>query len=263
MGKNKLAKFADLETYPHVFQVPSYQVRGGMKFPLKGHWGSSFFKNDHPIVLELGCGKGEYTVGLAGLFPDKNFIGIDVKGARIWTGAKESLERQMKNVAFLRTDIEMVNHFFDSNEVSEVWITFPDPQMKKTSRRLTATNFMRLYQQFVKPGGLVHLKTDSHFFFTYTYEMAKANNYRVNVLTRDLYHSDYVDSVLSIQTYYEEQWISRNIPIKYLQFVLEPRETFTEPEVEIEKDTYRSYGRNQRSFGNQSKLSKEETSHLR
>ena len=170
MGKNKLAKFADLETYPHVFQMPSSQVREGVVFPLRGCWGRDFFHNDHPIVLELGCGKGEYTVGLARLFPGKNFIGVDIKGARIWTGAKQSLESGMANVAFLRTDIEMINHFFAADEVSEVWLTFPDPQMKKATKRLTSTNFMRLYQQMVKPGGLVHLKTDSNFLFTYTCE---------------------------------------------------------------------------------------------
>lgn len=247
MGKNKLAKFADLETYPHVFQMSSSMLRGGVGFPLKGKWNSEFFKNDNPIVLELGCGKGEYTVGLARLFPDKNFIGVDIKGARIWTGAKESLEKEMKNVAFLRTDIEMINHFFTAGEVSEIWLTFPDPQMKKVTKRLTATNFMNLYQQIVKPGGLIHLKTDSNFMFTYTCEMVKSNGYRVNVLTRDLYRSGLVDPILGIQTYYEQQWISRGIDIKYIQFVLDPRDTFTEPDVEIEKDTYRSFGRNQRS----------------
>ena len=248
MGKNKLAKFADLATYPHVFQMPSSQVREGVVFPLRGCWGRDFFHNDHPIVLELGCGKGEYTVGLARLFPGKNFIGVDIKGARIWTGAKQSLESGMTNVAFLRTDIEMINHFFAAGEVSEVWLTFPDPQMKKATKRLTSTNFMRLYQQMVKPGGLVHLKTDSNFLFTYTCEMVKANGYRVNVSTRDLYHSGIVDPILSIRTYYEQQWLSRGIPIKYIQLVLDPRDTFTEPDVEIEKDTYRSFGRNQRSM---------------
>lgn len=247
MGKNKLAKFADLETYEHVFQQSANEINGGSSFELKGNWNKSFFKNDNPMILELGCGKGEYTVGLAQLFPDKNFIGIDIKGARIWTGAKEAFEKSIKNVAFIRTNIEMINHFFAQDEVSEIWLTFPDPQMKKTSKRLTSTNFMRLYQQIVKPDGLIHLKTDSNFMFTYTCEMVKANHYPVNVCTDNLYNSDYVNPILDIKTYYEQQWLSRGINIKYIQFVLEKKESFIEPEIEIEKDTYRSFGRNQRT----------------
>ncbi len=247
MGKNKLAKFADLETYPHVFQCASSEIKANPSFEMRGKWNELFFKNNNPIVLELGCGKGEYTVGLANLFPEKNFIGIDIKGARIWTGAKQSLEKSMTNVAFLRTNIEMINYFFGENEISEIWLTFPDPQMKKTTKRLTATNFMQLYQQIVKPDGLIHLKTDSNFMFTYTCEMVKANNYPVKFCTDNLYQSDLVDPILSIQTYYEQQWLSRGINIKYIQFVLEKREKFTEPDIEIEKDSYRSFGRNQRS----------------
>lgn len=250
MGKNKLSKFADLETYPHVFQRSSNELLNGSTFELKGRWNELFFKNNNPIVLELGCGKGEYTVGLARLFPDKNFIGVDIKGARIWTGAKESFEQSMPNVAFIRTNIEMINHFFAPGEVSEIWLTFPDPQMKKTTKRLTATNFMHLYQQFVRPNGLIHLKTDSNFMFTYTCEMVKANKYPVNFSTNNLYNSDFADPVLAIKTYYEQQWIARGIDIKYIQFVLENRESFTEPDIEIEKDTYRSFGRNQRAQHN-------------
>jgi len=247
MGKNKLAKFAELETYPHVFQMSSTDLQSGSSFPLKGKWNENFFKNNQPIVLELGCGKGEYTVGLAKMFPQKNFIGVDIKGARLWTGAKEVFEKEIKNVAFLRTNIEMISCFFGENEVSEIWLTFPDPQMKKTTRRLTATNFMRLYQQIVKPDGLIHLKTDSNFMFTYTSEMVKSNNYQVNISTNDLYNSGLIDSILGIQTYYEQQWMARGINIKYIQFVMKKCENFIEPDVEIEKDTYRSFGRNQRS----------------
>jgi len=168
MGKNKLAKFADMEEFPHVFQVSSHAVREGARFDMRGKWNEVFFKNEKPIVLELGCGKGEYTVGLGKLYPEKNFIGVDIKGARLWTGAKESFEKGMKNVAFLRTNIEMIHYFFAENEVSEIWLTFPDPQMKKVTKRLTATNFMKSYQQFVKDDGVIHLKTDSNFMFTYT-----------------------------------------------------------------------------------------------
>ena len=143
MGKNKLAKFAELETFHHVFQVPSGILLSGKGFEWKGKWNEMFFKNNNPIVLELGCGKGEYTVELARQFPDKNYIGVDIKGNRIWTGARKSLQEGLRNAAFIRTNIEMIHHFFSSNEVSEIWLTFPDPQMKKTSKRLTATNFIR------------------------------------------------------------------------------------------------------------------------
>ena len=244
MGKNKLAKFAEMEEFPHVFQVSSHAVRGGTSFEMKGKWNELFFKNNHPIVLELGCGKGEYTVGLAQLFPDKNFVGVDIKGARLWTGAKESYLKELKNVAFLRTNIEMIHHFFAENEVSEIWLTFPDPQMKKVTKRLTATNFMKTYQQFVKNNGLIHLKTDSNFMFTYTHEIVKSNQYPIVFSTNDLYNSDIKDPILEIKTYYEQQWLSRGISIKYIQFKLEKRDEFIEPEVEIEHDTYRSFGRN-------------------
>jgi tRNA (guanine-N7-)-methyltransferase len=246
VGKNKLSKFADMEEFPHVFQVTSHTLREGAGFEMKGKWNELFFKNNHPIVLELGCGKGEYTVGLSQLYPEKNFVGVDIKGARLWTGAKESFEKGMKNVAFLRTNIEMIHHFFAENEVSEIWLTFPDPQMKKVTKRLTATNFMKSYQQFVKPNGLIHLKTDSNFMFSYTCEMVKANNYPVVFSNNDLYASALQDPILSIKTYYEQQWLDRGLTIKYIQFNLEPRSNFVEPEVEIEPDSYRSFGRSKR-----------------
>ena len=148
MGKNKLAKFEDMAGYPHVFQYP-FSVLQEKGFEKRGRWNELFFHNDHPIVLELGCGKGEYTVGLGQLFPEKNFIGIDIKGARMWTGAKASLEAGMTNIAFLRTNIELISHFFAPGEVSEIWITFPDPQMKKVNKRLTSTRFMRLYREIL------------------------------------------------------------------------------------------------------------------
>ena len=246
MGKNKLAKFDDMAGYPHVFQYP-FAVLKEKGFELKGYWHERFFDNENPIVLELGCGKGEYTVGLAGLFPEKNFIGVDIKGARMWTGAKASLEAEMKNVAFLRTSIELIAHFFAPGEVAEIWLTFPDPQMKKVNKRLTSTRFMRLYREILSEGGIVHLKTDSNFMYTYTLEMAKANNFPILFNNNDLYHSGLMDDILSIKTYYEQQWIERGLNIKYIKFVDEKRDTLVEPDVEIEYDPYRSFNRSKRS----------------
>lgn len=249
MGKNKLAKFADMEEFPHVFQYP-YGVLKDKGFELKGQWRERFFQNDHPIILELGCGKGEYTVGLGKLYPDKNFIGVDVKGARMWSGAKESLELGMGNVAFVRTSIELIPAFFASGEVDEIWLTFPDPQMKKVNKRLTSTRFMQLYKQILSEKGLIHLKTDSNFMFTYTSAMIEANGYPVEYSTDDLYHSGMNDPILSIQTYYEQQWLDRGITIKYIRFICEERADLIEPDVEIEYDSYRSFNRSKRS-GNQ------------
>lgn len=246
MGKNKLAKFDEMESFPHVFQYPFGELKA-KGFDLKGHWNDSFFKNNNPIVLELGCGKGEYTVGLGQHFPDKNFIGIDIKGARMWSGAKESLEKEMTNIAFLRTNIELITSFFAPNEIAEIWITFPDPQMKKETKRLTSTRFMQYYQEILNPNGLIHLKTDSNFLFTYTREMIQVNNLPVNVITDDLYHNNIVSDILSIKTYYEQQWIERGINIKYIQFICTPQSTWKEPDIEIEMDSYRSFNRSKRS----------------
>lgn len=246
MGKNKLAKFAELETFPHVFQVPSRVLLSGDGFEMKGRWNELFFKNNNPIVLELGCGKGEYTVELAKQFPDKNFIGVDIKGARIWTGAKASLQQDLKNAAFIRTDIEMIHHFFGENEVSEIWLTFPDPQMKKTTKRLTSTNFIRLYLNFLKPDGVIHLKTDSNFMFTYTREMVKENHFPVEELIEDIYAEQNLNPILGIKTYYEQQWLERGITIKYIRFKPLKNKELIEPEIEIEPDPYRSFKRDRR-----------------
>ncbi len=246
MGKNKLQKFADMASYPHVFEYP-YSVAENVPFEMKGKWNSDFFGNDNPIVLELGCGRGEYTVGLGQMFPDKNFIGIDIKGSRMWSGATESLQAGMKNVAFLRTNIEIIDRFFGENEVSEIWLTFSDPQMKKATKRLTSTYFMERYRKFLKDNGIVHVKTDSAFMYAYTKYMIEANNLPLEFITEDLYHSDLVDDILGIKTYYEQQWLARGLNIKYLKFLLPNNCTLREPDVEIELDPYRSYGRNKRS----------------
>lgn len=246
MGKNKLEKFADMANYPHVFEYP-YSVADNVPFDMKGQWHQKFFKNDHPIVLELGCGRGEYTVGLGQMFPDKNFIGVDIKGARMWSGATESLNAGMNNVAFLRTNIEIIDRFFDQGEVSEIWLTFSDPQMKKATKRLTSTYFMERYRRFLADNGLVHVKTDSHFMFTYTKYMLGHNQLPVEFITKDLYHSGCADDILGIRTYYEQQWLDRGLNIKYIKFRLPLNGELTEPEVEIELDDYRSYNRSKRS----------------
>ena len=254
MSKNKLSKFADMATYPHVFQPEDLGPDTTHTFRLKGEWGQSFFQNTNPIVLELGCGRGEYTVGLARLFPEKNFIGIDIKGARMWTGATESLNEGLKNVAFLRTKIEFIEKYFDKDEVSEIWLTFSDPQMKKPTKRLTSTFFMNRYRKFLTNNGLIHVKTDSNFLFTYTDYMIQRNNIKPISYTRDLYGDTIGKAIdedmmklLQIKTYYEEQWLGRGIPIKYLSFKLPHEGELIEPDVEIELDSYRSYARNKRS----------------
>lgn len=247
MGKNKLSKFGEMEGFPHVFQYPWARINTE-QFPLKGSWRTNFFKNDHPIVLELGCGKGEYTVGLAECFPKMNFIGIDIKGARMFTGAKYSYQKGLENVAFLRTEIELLEHFFDRGEVDELWITFPDPQMKKVSKRLTGTSFVSRYLRILKPNGVIHLKTDSLFLYTYTKAMIELNGFVLRDQSENLYEREELDRVLRIKTYYEEQWMARGIDIKYLEFVPEAKEAgLKEPDIEIAFDDYRSFGRSART----------------
>ena len=250
MGKNKLEKFADMASYPHVFEYP-YSAVDNVPFDMKGNWHKEFFKNDHPIVLELGCGRGEYTVGLGKMFPEKNFIAVDIKGARMWTGATESLQAGMKNVAFLRTNIEIIDRFFAPNEVQEIWLTFSDPQMKNARKRLTSTYFMERYRHFLTDRGLIHLKTDSNFLFTYTTYMVERNQLRVLLRTEDLYHTEGLDEatreILGIHTYYENQWIERGLNIRYMKFELPHEGELTEPDVEIPLDEYRSYHRTKRS----------------
>lgn len=253
MSKNKLSKFADMASYPHVFEAPFQTIEEGEPFALKGKWHTDFFRNDRPIVLELGCGRGEYTVGLARLFPDKNFIGVDIKGSRMWSGATDALKEGLKNVAFLRTHIEFIDRFFSQGEVAEIWLTFSDPQMKKVTKRLTSTYFLERYRRFLVNGGLVHVKTDSNFLFTYTDLMTAHNALPVSFKTTDLYAllaeeaDEDLKRILGIQTYYEQQWRARGLSIKYLKFALPAVGTLTEPDVEIPLDDYRSYNRSKRS----------------
>ena len=246
MSKGKLAKFAEMAQNPLVVECPMSAVMQE-DFPLRRRWHEDFFRNQNPIVLELGCGRGEYTVGLGKQVPDKNFIGVDIKGARMWTGAKEALQTGMKNVGFLRTNIEFIQRFFGPNEVSEIWLTFSDPQMKKVTKRLTSTFFLERYRQFLCNGGLIHLKTDSNFLFTYTEELLKVNNIEAEVKTRNLYGEADGGFASSIQTYYESMWRARGIDIKYLCFKLHQGTPLVEPDVEIPLDEYRSYSREKRS----------------
>lgn len=239
-----------MEAFENVFQYP-YSVVDDVPFDMKGKWREMYFHNDNPIVLELGCGKGEYTVELAKLYPEMNFIGVDIKGARMWTGAKKAIEEKQKNVAFLRTNIEIIDRFFAQDEVQEIWLTFSDPQMKNPRKRLTSTYFMNRYRHFLVDGGVIHLKTDSNFLFTYTTYMVEENKLPVLFRTEDLYHHEGIDEVtrkiLSIQTYYESMWIERGLNIKYMKFGLPREGVLVEPDKEIPLDDYRSYRRDKRS----------------
>jgi tRNA (guanine-N7-)-methyltransferase len=241
VGKNKLAKFEEMETFEHVFQAPYHKIETD-NFHLKGKWAATVFKNQNPIILELCCGKGEYTVELAEKNPDVNYIGVDIKGARLWKGAKAARQRELKNVAFLRTNIEIIPQFFGENEIAEIWLTFPDPQMKKTRKRLTSTIFLNKYKIFLAKDGIIHLKTDSNFQYTYTRELVHLNGFEILAETDNLYESELLNDTLRIKTFYEKQWLARGITIKYMAFRLNERE-FVEPDIEIEKDEYRSFGR--------------------
>ncbi|CAZ95349.1 tRNA (guanosine(46)-N7)-methyltransferase TrmB [Zobellia galactanivorans] len=217
-SKNKLKRFKENETFPNVIQPSREAVKQG--FGLRGKW-NDFFKNDNPIVLELGCGKGEYTVGLAKQDPNKNFIGIDIKGARLWRGAKTALEDDLKNVAFLRTQIELVDELFAKDEVSEIWITFPDPQIKykRTKHRMTNESFLAKYRKILLPDGLMHLKTDSEFMHGYTLGLLHGLGLTVNYANHDVYKNEgSPKEVLELQTFYEKQYLEKGKPITYIQF---------------------------------------------
>ncbi len=242
MGKNKLKKFADLNSYNHVFQATFAEIYG-KDFFLKGKWQRDFFKNNNPVILELGCGKGEYTIGLARLFPEKNFIGIDIKGARMHRGATDAIDEGLTNIAFIRTHIEMVTSFFDKDEISEIWLTFPDPQMKKSRKRLTSTRFLKLYDKILEDNGLIHLKTDSNFMHRYTSELLRKNSITPEVEEVDLYASGFSGEILSIKTYYETKWLAHGLPIKYLRFRMPVNRVLIEPDIEIDFDDYHSAGR--------------------
>lgn len=233
MGKGKLQKFADFSSYDNVFE-PSYSELLNTDFKYKNKWKSDFFKNDNPIILELGCGKGEYTVNLAQKNPDKNFMGVDIKGARMWKGASFVIENKIKNVAFLRTLIEFTPSCFGTNEIDEIWITFPDPQLKqiRAKKRLTSSTFLKKYKQFLKPDGSINLKTDSRELYDYTMALIKENNLPIFANTHDLYASALVDDVLAIKTFYEKMFLEVNKKITYIKFGLGDVENIIEPPIE-------------------------------
>jgi len=213
VGKDKLRRFAEISTFGNVVQLDAGKL-------YKGNWASAFFKNDNPVVLELACGKGEYTVNLGRLFPQKNFIGIDYKGNRIWRGAKTALEDGVSNVGFLRIQIETLLDYFAGTEIDEIWITFPDPQpqISREKKRLTSPRFLEKYKQLLKPGGFINLKTDNDGLHAYTAEKIEELGLKLFVKTEDLYHSEFADEVLSIKTYYEKKYLQDNKNINYLKF---------------------------------------------
>lgn len=216
MGKDKLRRFAEVATFSNVLELDAGKEQ-------KGQWSSGFFKNDSPVVLELACGKGEYSVNLARMFPQKNFIGVDYKGNRIWRGAKTALEENVTNVAFLRIQIENILDYFAQGEVDEIWITFPDPQpqLSREKKRLTSPRFLEKYREVLKKGGCINLKTDNDGLHAYTAEKIDELGLKLHIRTEDLYHSPYADEVLSIKTYYEKKYLNDNKNINYLRFSFE------------------------------------------
>ncbi|MGC1472321.1 MAG: tRNA (guanosine(46)-N7)-methyltransferase TrmB [Psychroserpens sp.] len=219
-SKNKLKRFKENETFDNVFQ-PKREDLVDAKYKLQGQWNSVVFKNDHPLILELGCGRGEYTIELAKKFPQKNFIGIDIKGARFWRGAKTAIDENLTNVAFLRTQIELVDFAFAENEVDEIWITFPDPQIKykRTKHRMTNSGFLKRYKTVLKPDGIVNLKTDSEFMHGYTLGLLHGEGHDVLYANHNVYKQEgSPEEVTSIQTYYESQYLEHDKAITYIRF---------------------------------------------
>lgn len=221
-SKNKLKRFKENENFLNVVQPTREEVVGG-EFPLKGKWNKSFFGNENPLVLELGCGKGEYSVGLARRNPDKNYLGIDIKGARFWRGAKTGVEEKLPNLGFLRSQIELVDLLFEEQEVSEIWITFPDPQIKykRTKHRMTNTDFLQKYKKILVPEGRVHLKTDSEFMHGYTLGLLHGEGHQVIQANHDVYKNEYSpEEVVGIQTFYEKQYLEEGKKITYIEFIV-------------------------------------------
>jgi tRNA (guanine-N7-)-methyltransferase len=219
VGKNKLARWCELETFNNVIQ-PEISDVSVKDHPVKRRWKQQVFKNENPVILELGCGKGEYTVGLATRFPRNNYIGIDIKGARMWRGAKTANEQKLPNVAFLRTRIEFINSFFSTDEVDEIWITFPDPHPggRNSHKRLTSPQFLNRYRLFLKNRGLIHLKTDNIELYNYSKKVVLHNSLELICGTTDLYSENLSDDILSIKTHYEKNFLNDGLKINYLSF---------------------------------------------
>jgi len=230
VAKHKLQRFHEINQFTNVIQ-PDYKESLQNDHSLKGKWNKKYFKNTNPIVLELGCGKGEYTIGLACRFPQKNFIGIDIKGARIWRGARTAIDEKIANVAFLRTNVELINRFFGENEVSEIWITFPDPQEKsrRKGKRLTSSRFLESYRKFLTKDGSINLKTDNDILFNYTKALVTENNFPVSALTDDLYNSSIEGMAYDIRTHYEQIFLIEGKKIYYLKFTIPTHEEIREP----------------------------------
>ncbi len=231
MGKNKIKRFQENETFRCLVQ-PEFDDIFHKDHPLKGRWRADFFGNDRPVCLELGCGKGEYTVALGRRHPEMNFLGVDIKGARMWRGAKTATETGMGNVGFLRTRIEFINSFFAPGEVDEIWITFPDPQLKKqrAKKRLTSPDFLALYAGFLRPGGVIHLKTDCRHLHDYTRAVAEHNGLTLEEACTDIYGTGLADEVLSVKTAYEMHYLSLGVPITYLRLRLDGKTDFAAPD---------------------------------
>ncbi|MFI3262589.1 MAG: tRNA (guanosine(46)-N7)-methyltransferase TrmB [Rikenellaceae bacterium] len=238
MGKDKLKRFQETLTFKCMVQ-PKFEEVYKTDYKLKGNWRNDFFKNDNPVILELGCGRGEYTVGLGTMYPDKNFIGIDIKGARMWRGAKTAETEGMKNIGFLRTRIEFIDSFFAENEVDEVWITFADPQLKKNRalKRLTSSRFLAMYAKFLKTDGYVNLKTDSDHLHNYTKAICEHNSLKQTVVCDDIYNNmeSMSSDVISLQTTYETKFLKVNKNITFLKFMLEGKTEFEEPYFEADE----------------------------
>jgi tRNA (guanine-N7-)-methyltransferase len=228
VSKGKLAKFAEMKTFSNVLQPPFEEVFN-KDFQLKGKWNSDFFNDNQPITLELGCGKGEYSVGLARLYPERNFLGVDIKGSRIWKGARQAGIENIKNVGFLRTRIDFIESFFAPGEVDEIWITFPDPQLLKARKRLTSSRFLNRYKYFLSDAGWVNLKTDSSELYQYTSDLVRYNNLKIDFSTDDLYAAGYKNEILSIKTFYENMWLKEGKKIHYIRFNLSGKLKFEEP----------------------------------
>lgn len=222
-----------MKSFDNVFQPGIGEIFRGA-FYLRGKWREYYFRNDHPIILELGCGKGDYTIRLAEQYPSLNLIGIDIKGARIWTGARYAIEHNLKNVVFIRTRIEFITSFFSRNEINEIWITFPDPQLKKrrNKKRLTGSLFLQMYRKFLTDSGLIHLKTDNKELFEYTRKLVIHNRFRLLCETEDLYRSDVTGAARDIRTYYENQFLEKGMNIFYLSFSLNHNKEIEEPSIE-------------------------------